>query len=80
MSDYRLLNDVQLWKARRHKKLDEYATEIPGKRELIDHIDVMAAREAKLRALHRKSGLGSMCAECVDDWPCNTIRILDGET
>lgn len=51
---------------------------------LLDHIDAMAAREAKLRALHRKlhheSGLGPMCAECVDDWPCNTIRILDGET
>lgn len=57
--------------------------------KLIDHIDAMAAREAKLRALHHEDG-GGCCAHCIqpwpDDyqtwgaakWPCQTMRILDG--
>lgn len=93
MSDYRLLNDVQLWKARRRKKLDKHTTEVPGKRELLDHIDAMAAREAKLRELHRlqpprwEDDYSQDCEHCFDGsytqdhrtWPCNTIRILDGD-
>lgn len=57
-------------------------------RLLLDHIDAMAAGEAKLRALHREDGGG--CAHCLqpwpDDyqtwgaakWPCETMKILDG--
>lgn len=56
--------------------------------DLFDHIDAMAAGEAKLRALHHEDG--GCCAHCIqpwpDDyqtwgaakWPCQTMRILDG--
>lgn len=46
---------------------------------LLDHIDAMAAGEAKLRALHHEDEHG-YCPADGDDWPCDTIRILDGET
>lgn len=91
MSDYRLLNDVQLWKARHRKKLyGPESTELrcPTRSELLDHIDAMAAREAKLRELHVKRDetyfQWPVCSECMDGeemaaWPCDTITILDGD-
>lgn len=62
-------------------------------RLLLDHIDAMAAHEAKLRELHRlrpprwKDDYSQDCEHCFDGsytqdhrtWPCATIRILNGE-
>jgi hypothetical protein len=88
MSDPRLLNDVQLWKAR-------HRWDGPKQAELLDHIDALEAREAKLRELHAPRETGSLmpgcevvCQHCKDHdlgaygnyipWPCPTIKILDG--
>lgn len=60
--------------------------------DLLDHIDAMAAREAKLRELHRlnpprwEDDYSQNCEHCFDGsytqdhrtWPCPTIKILDG--
>ena len=43
------------------------------------------AREARVRELHEGEachhgdGCGYFCNECEGDWPCPTIRALDGD-
>ena len=39
---------------------------------------VLASRVEKILALHRASSIG-VCYGCEFDWPCPTVRILNGE-
>jgi len=44
---------------------------------------ILSARVKKVLALHRREDdiaeAVSFCADCNSDWPCPTVRILNGE-
>ncbi len=65
----------------------------PTCRELLDRLHAncplaecpaceLNARVEKVLALHSATGPsdpdGNVCRECTDDWPCPTVRLLNG--
>jgi hypothetical protein len=44
---------------------------------------ILAARVEKVLALHERQGMMTAysvrCINCGEDWPCPTVRLLDGE-
>lgn len=64
--------------------LDGVTEAYPGEGLLPAFAQILAARVEAVLALHKTDGSGreeleGECEACGEEWPCPTVRILDGE-